>query len=113
MKFDTIVVLEGHFPQGLYLGRQELQCYNVVVQEGQGDSRIDEGASLVVAFGTTLQKTIPFFGMIETGSEISIPSLCAYQNIASPHTLRLFPYGIELYAANGDNTIGTVGVPTT
>ena len=24
MKFDAIVVLEGHFPQGLYLGRQEL-----------------------------------------------------------------------------------------
>ena len=25
MKFDAIVVLEGHFPQGLYLGRQELR----------------------------------------------------------------------------------------
>ena len=29
MKFDAIVVLEGHFPQGLYLGRQELRCYNI------------------------------------------------------------------------------------
>ena len=26
LKFDAIVVLEGHFPQGLYLGRQELRC---------------------------------------------------------------------------------------
>ena len=36
MKFDAIVVLEGHFPQGLYLGRQELRCYNNGVQDAQG-----------------------------------------------------------------------------
>ena len=36
MKFDAIVVLEGHFPQGLYLGRQELRCYNIGVQDAQG-----------------------------------------------------------------------------
>ena len=35
-KFDAIVVLEGHFPQGLYLGRQELPCYNIGVQDAQG-----------------------------------------------------------------------------
>ena len=36
MKFDAIVVLEAHFPQGLYLGRQELRCYNIGVQDTQG-----------------------------------------------------------------------------
>ena len=55
MKFDAIVVLEGHFPQGLYLGRQELRCYNIGVQDAQGEAQIDERASLVVAFGTPLQ----------------------------------------------------------
>ena len=54
IKFDAIVVLEGHFPQGLYLGRQEFRCYNIGVQDAQGEDRIVEGASLVVAFGTTL-----------------------------------------------------------
>ena len=38
MKFDAIVVLEGHFPQGLYLGRQELRCYNIGMQDAQGGS---------------------------------------------------------------------------
>ena len=33
MRFVAIVVLEGHFPQGLYLGRQELRCYNIGVQD--------------------------------------------------------------------------------
>ena len=36
MKFDAIVVLEGHFPQGLYIGRQELRCYIIGVQDTQG-----------------------------------------------------------------------------
>ena len=35
MKFDAIVVLEGPFPQGLYIGRQELRCYNIGVQDAQ------------------------------------------------------------------------------
>ena len=26
MRFDAIVVLEGHFPQGLYFGKQGLRC---------------------------------------------------------------------------------------
>ena len=38
MKFDAIVVLEGLFPQGLYLGRQELRCYNIGIQDTQGGS---------------------------------------------------------------------------
>ena len=33
MRFDAIVVLKGHFPQGLYLGRQELRCYNIGVHK--------------------------------------------------------------------------------
>ena len=36
MKFDAIVVLERYFPQGLYLGRQELRCYNIGKQDTQG-----------------------------------------------------------------------------
>ena len=42
MTFDAIVVLEGHFPQELYLGRQEPRCYNIGVQDAQGEARIDE-----------------------------------------------------------------------
>ena len=81
MKFDAIVVLEGHFPQGLYLARQELRCYNIGVQDAQREAQIDERASLVVAFGTPLQKPIPLFGMIDTG--VSILSLSAYMKNAS------------------------------
>ena len=82
MRFDAIVVLEGHFPQGLYLGRQELRCYNVGVQDAQGEAQIDERASLVVAFGTPLQKPMPLFGMIDTGSGASILSLSAYKKMS-------------------------------
>ena len=83
MRFDAIVVLEGHFPQGLYLGRQELRSYSIGVQDAHGEAQIDERASLVVAFGTLLQKPIPLLGMIDTGSGASILSLSAYKKIAS------------------------------
>ena len=109
MKFDAIVVLAGHFPQGLTLGRQELRCYSIGVQDAQGEARIDKRASLVVAFGTTLQEPIPLYGLIDTASGVSIRSLSAYQKIASAHTLRLLPYDIELFAANG-KTINTIGI---
>ena len=109
MKFDAIVVLEGHFPQGLYLGRQELRCYNIGVQDAHGEAQINERASLVVAFGTPLQKPIPLFGMIDTGSGVSILSLSAYKKIAPQHELNLSPYDLELFAANG-KTITTVGI---
>ena len=109
MKFDAIVVLAGHFPQGLYLGRQELRCYNIGIQDAQGEARIDERASLVVAFGTKLQEPIPLYGMIDTGSAVSILSLSAYQKIASAHALSLLPYDIQLFAANG-KTINTIGI---
>ena len=109
MRFDAIVVLEGHFPQGLYLSRQELRCYNIGVQDAQGEAQIDERASLVVAFGTPIQKPIPLFGMIDTGSGVSILSLNAYKKIASHHELNLSPYDIELFAANG-KSIPTVGI---
>ena len=109
MRFDAIVVLEGHFPQGLYLGRQELRCYSIGVQDAQGEAQIDERASLVVAFVTPLQKPIPLFGMIDTGSGVSILSLSAYKKIASQHMLSLSPYDVELFAANGKN-ITTVGI---
>ena len=108
VKFDALVVVEGQFTQGLYLGRQALRCYNIGVQDAQGEARIDERASLVVAFGNTLQEPIPLYGMIDTGSGVFILSLSAYQKIASAHALRLLPYDIQLYAANGKtpNTIG-------
>ena len=109
MKFDAQVVLEGHFPQGLYLGRQELRCYNIGVEDTQGESRVDKRASLVVAFGSTLQEPIPLYGMIDTGSGVSILSLKAYQKIASSHALSLLPHGIQLYAANGQ-TINPIGL---
>ena len=109
MKFDAIVVVEGYFPEGLYLGRQELRCYNIGVQDTQGEASIDERASLVVAFGSNLQESIPLYGMIDTGSGVSILSLAAYQKIASAHSLSLMPYDIHLYAANG-KTITTVGM---
>ena len=109
MKFDAIVVVEGYFPQGLYLGRQELRCYNIGVQDTKGEANIDERASLVVAFGSNLQESIPLYGMIDTGSGVSILSLAAYQKIASAHSLSLMPYDIHLYAANG-KTITTVGM---
>ena len=75
MSFDAIVVLEGHFPQGLYLCRQELRSYNFGVQDAPGEARIDERASLVVEFGTPMQKPIQLFGMIDTGWGVSILSL--------------------------------------
>ena len=109
MKFDAIVVLEGHFPQGFYLGPQELRCYNIGVQDTQGEARIDERATLVVAFGSTLQEPIPSYGMIDTGSGVSILSLSAYQKIAAAHALSLLPYDIQLYAANS-NFINTIGI---
>ena len=109
MNFDAIVVLEGHFPQGLYLGRQKLRCYTIGVQDAQGEARIDKRASLVVAFGTTLQEPILLYVMIDTGSGVSILSLSAYQKIASAHTLRLLPYDIQLFAANG-KTINNIGI---
>ena len=95
IKFDAIVVLERHFPRGLYLGRQELRCYNIGVQDAQGEARIDETASLVVAFGTTLQEPIPLYGMIDTGSGVSILALSAYQKIAPVDTLSLLPCNIQ------------------
>ena len=99
MKFDAIVVVEGYFPQGLYLGRQELRCYNIGVQDTQGEARIDERASLVVAFGSNLQEPIPLYGMIDTGSGVSILSLAAYQKIASAHSLSLLPFERKLVRA--------------
>ena len=109
MRFDAIVVLEGHFPQRLYLGRQELRYYNIGVQDAHGEAQIDERASLVVAFGTLLQKPIPLLGMIYTGSGVSDLSLSAYKKIASQHELSLSPYEIELFAAKGKN-ITTVDI---
>ena len=92
---------------------QELRCYNIGVQDTQGEARIDERASLVVAFGTTFQEPIPLYGMINTGSGVSILSLKVHQKIASAHALSLLPYDIQLYAANGKtiNTIISVGRP--
>ena len=79
------------------------------MQDAQGEARIDERASLVVAFGNTIQEPIPLYGMVDTGSGVSILSLKAYQKIAAAHALSLLPYDIQLYAANG-KTINTIGI---
>ena len=109
MRFDAIVVLEGHFLRGLYLGRQELRYYNIGVQDAHEEAQIDERASLVVAFRTPLQKPIPLLGRIDTGSRVSILSLSVYRKIASQHELSLSLYDLELFAANGKN-ITTFGI---
>ena len=70
---------------------------------------MDDRASLVVAVSSTLHEPIPLYGMIDTGSGVSILSLNAYQKIASVHTWSLLPYDIQLYAANG-KTKTTIGV---
>ena len=79
------------------------------MQDAQGEAQIDERASLVVAFGTLLQKPIPLFGMMDTGSGVSILSLNANKKLASPHELSLSPYDVELFAASG-KSITTVGI---
>ena len=109
MRFDAVVVLEGHFPQGLYLGRKELRCYNIGSQDAYGEACIDERASLVVAFGHQNQIPIPLFGMVDTGSGVSILSYNAYNKIASATQIIWRPFDTPLFAANGQ-LIHTLGV---
>ena len=100
LNFDAIVVLQSDFPEGLYLGRQELRCYNIGVQDPQGEARKYERTSLVLGFGTTFQEFIPLYGMIDTGSGVSIvPERSS--KITSSHALSLLSYDIWLYASNG------------
>ena len=62
MKFHAIVVLERHFPQCWYFGSQELRCDDIGVKDAQGETQIDDRASLVVAFGTPSQKPMNRIG---------------------------------------------------
>ena len=71
MKFNAAVVLEGHFPQNLYLRGKELRCYNIGRQGAYGETCINERASLVLAFGDYNQSPIRLFGMIDTGSGVN------------------------------------------
>ena len=50
MKFDAIVILEGHIPQRFYLGQQDLRCYKIGEQDAQVEARIDKRASLVAFY---------------------------------------------------------------
>ena len=109
LKFDAIVVLEEHLPQRLYLGRQQLKCYNIGVQDVTEDARIVERASLVVAFGIPLKQPVPHFGMLQTGSGVSLISLSAFQKIANPHALSIQPLEGHLYATNG-KSINPIGI---
>ena len=79
------------------------------MQDVQREAQIVERASLVVAFGISLQKPKPLFSMIDTGSGVFILPLSAYKKIASTHELSLLPFDVELYAANG-KTIIIVGI---
>ena len=98
--------IEGHFLQGLYLGRQEVRCCNIGVQDVQSEAWIRERALLVVAFGTTLQERIPLYGLINTGSGVCILSLSAYQKIASSHSLSLYQTIFSFSLCESINTIG-------
>ena len=71
------------------MGRQELRRVNIGDQDVQVEARIDGRASLVIAFGTALQEPILLYGMVDTGSGVSILSLNAYQKIASSHAFSI------------------------
>ena len=60
MRFHAAVVLEGHFPQGLYLGEYELRCYNIGEHSAYGEACINEQASLDVTFADTLSNQFRF-----------------------------------------------------
>ena len=109
MRFNATVVLEGNFHQGLYLGRKELRCYNIGEQPAFGEATIDERASLVVAFGHRHQEPIPLFGMIDTGSGVSILSFKSYQKLATASNIVLKPFETPLFAAN-NKIIHTLGL---
>ena len=89
MRFHAAVVLEGYFPQGLYLGERELRCYNIGAQDAYGEARIDEHASLSVTFGGRNQQPVLLSGMIDTGSGLSLLSFKAYQKLTAANGLIL------------------------
>ena len=76
VKFEARVVVDV-FPPGICLGPQELKCYNINHQEPTGEARIDERASLVVAFVVPHAAPIPLRGLVDTGSGVSILTFSA------------------------------------
>ena len=109
MRFHAAVVMEGYFPQGLYLGERELRCYNIGAQDAYGEARIDEHASLSVTFGGRNQQPVLLSGMIDTGSGLSLLSFKAYQKLAAANGLILQQFETPTYAAN-NGIIRTIGV---
>ena len=108
VKFEARVVVDV-FPPGICLGPQELKCYNINHQEPTGEARIDERASLVVAFVVPHAAPIPLRGLVDTGSEVSILTFSAFNRVAARTGTVLKPCQIDLYAANG-KTIKTFGL---
>ena len=108
VKFEACVVVDV-FPLGLGLGPQELKCYNINHQEPTGEARIDERASLVVAFVVPHAAPIPMRGLVDTGSGVSILTFSAFNRVAARTAAVLKPYQIDSYASNG-KTIKTFGL---
>ena len=108
VKFEARVVVDV-FPPGICLGPQELKCYNINHQEPTGEARIDERASLVIAFVVPHAAPIPLRGFVDTGSGVSILTFSAFNRVAARTGTVLKPYQIDLYAANG-KTIKTFGL---
>ena len=108
VKFEARVVVDV-FPPGICLGPQELKCYNITHQEPTGEARIDERASLVVAFAVPHAAPIPLRGLVDTGSGVSILTFSAFNRVAARTGTVLKPYQIDLNAANG-KTIKTFGL---
>ena len=75
------VVIDGSFPEGLSLGSQEFATYKLAAQSAMGEARIDEKASLVIAFGEAMHPVL-LYGLIDTGSAVSLLSYSAYQQLS-------------------------------
>ena len=108
LRFKAEIVIDGHFPQGLCLGINELRCYNIGNQDAPGEARIDDRANLVMSF-THPMGPVPLRGLVDTGSGVSILSFQAYTRIALNSTYFIKPYDVQLYAANG-STLQTYGI---
>ena len=81
MIFDASVVVDV-FPQGDWLGPQEIRCYGISKQEPTGEARIDERASLVVSFAVLDANPIPLRGLFDTASGVSIMTFSAFSRVA-------------------------------
>ena len=102
-----------HSSETIYLCRKELRCYNIGSQDAYGEAFIDERVSLVVTNFHHNHPPIPLFGMVETGSGVSILSYNAYHKIASATQIILQPFDTPPFATNGSVPAGGYSLKTT